>query len=203
MFKYVASAPLAAAAAIALASPAAAQTFEGPYAGIQAGWNHNKIETAKTDIGEANIDRSRDAGTAGIFAGYNYKVTDKIVVSAEAGFNLGFDDAVSRSRTSSFASIDPEYSFDLGVRAGYLVNDKTLLYVRGGYENLRAAVRVNDVAGSRYGKDTFDGWSVGGGVERALSEKVSARVEYRYSDLGGSDTKLQRHQALIGVAYHF
>lgn len=204
MKNLIATATLAVAATIAAASPAAAQeAFQGPYAGIEAGWNQKKIGRADTDIGRADIGDSKDSATAGIFAGYNQKVTDKIVLSGEAGFSMGFDDAVTRVGGGRLASIDPEYRFNLGVRAGYLVDDKTLIYARGGYENLRASVRINDAAASRYGKDTFDGWSVGGGVERLLTERVSARLEYRYSDLGGSDTKFQRHQALVGVAYHF
>ncbi|MBB4859317.1 outer membrane immunogenic protein [Novosphingobium chloroacetimidivorans] len=200
----IATASLAIAATIAATSPAAAQeAFQGPYAGIEAGWNKNKIDRAETDIGRADVRTSQDSATAGIFAGYNQKVSDRIVLSAEAGFSMGFDDAVTRTTGSTLASIDPEYNFDLGVRAGYLVNDKTLIYARGGYQNLRASVRINDATASRYNKDTFDGWSVGGGVERMLTERVSARLEYRYSDLGGSDTKFERHQVLAGVAYHF
>jgi outer membrane immunogenic protein len=34
-------------------------------------------------------------------------------------------------------SVDPKYSFDVTERAGYLVDPKTLLYVRGGYTNAR------------------------------------------------------------------
>lgn len=68
---------------------------------------------------------------------------------------------------------------------------------------MRAAFRVTDTAGARYSKESIDGYSIGGGVERALSDRISARLEYRYSDLGGSDAKFQQHQALVGVAYHF
>lgn len=204
MKNLIVTASLAIAATLASATPVAAQeAFQGPYAGIEAGWNKNKVGRADTDIGRADIGRSQDAATAGIFAGYNYKITDRIVLSGEAGFSMGFDDGVTRSSSGSLASIDPEYTFDLGVRAGYLVDDKTLIYARGGYENLRGSVRINEAAASRYTKDTFDGWSVGGGVERMLTQRVSARLEYRYSDLGGSVTKFQRHQALVGVAYHF
>ncbi len=200
----IATATLAIAASIASISPAAAQeTFQGVYAGVEAGWSQNKIGRAETEIGRADVQTSQDSATAGIFAGYNQKVSDRIVLSAEAGFSIGFDDAATRTAGSTLASIDPEYSFNLGARAGYIVGDKTLIYARGGYENLRASVRINDATASRYGKDTFDGWSVGGGVERLLTERVSARLEYRYSDLGGSDTKFQRHQVLAGVAYHF
>ncbi|EJU11314.1 hypothetical protein LH128_19636 [Sphingomonas sp. LH128] len=187
----------------AAASPAAAQTFDGPYAGIEAGWNQTKIDGAHTDIGRVDLDKSRDSVRAGIFAGYNYRANDRVVLSAEGGFSLGFDDQVTRSGSAGLTSIDPEYAFNVGARAGYLVTPETLLYARGGYENLRASVRRLDAGGARYDKDSFDGWSVGGGVERAITQRVSARVEYRYSDLGGGGTKFDRHQALAGVAYHF
>lgn len=201
--KRLVPAAFAIASAAMFISPASAQNFDGPYAGVQAGWTQNRIDVAATDIGAARIDRSRDAAAAGVFAGYNYRATDRIVLSAEAGFNLSFDDAVTRSGRDTLASIDPEYTFDMGARAGYLVTDETLLYVRGGYENMRAAIRLVDATAARYDKDTFDGWSLGGGIERAITEKVSARIEYRYSDLGGGDTKFERHQALVGIAYHF
>ena len=187
----------------AIATPASAQTFEGPYVGAQAGWSQNKLGTVETDGGAAQIDDSRDAATAGIFFGYNIQPANSIVLSAEGAVNFGFDDGVSRSQKDATARINPEYGFDLGVRAGYLVTDKTLVYARGGYENIRASVRLRNIEGAFSDKDNFDGWSVGGGVERAITDRISARVEYRYSDLGGSGTNFERHQALFGIAYHF
>jgi len=177
------------------AVPASAQVFEGPYVGLQAGWNHDKIGNASSDIGNLDIHDSRDSFTGGVYGGYNHQVAPNVVLGVEAGFNLGADDAVR----GNAAVIDPNYSFDLGARAGYLVNDKTLAYVRGGYENTRA--RIASAAGNSH--DTFDGWSIGGGVERALTDTISARLEYRYSDLGSDNGSFDRHQALVGVAYHF
>lgn len=187
----------------AIATPASAQTFEGPYVGAQAGWSQNKLGTVETDGAAAQIDDSRDAATAGIFFGYNVQPANRVVLSAEGAVNFGFDDGVSRSQKDATARINPEYGFDLGVRAGYLVTDNTLVYARGGYENIRASVRLRSIEGAYGDKDNFDGWSVGGGVERAVTDRISARVEYRYSDLGGSGTKFERHQALFGIAYHF
>ncbi len=200
--KYLAL-PLGAVLSAALAAPAAAQTFEGPYVGAQAGWSQNKLGSVETDLGAAVINDQRDAATAGIFFGYNIQPAAKVVLSAEGAVNFGFDDGLARSQKDSSAAINPEYGFDLGLRAGYLVTDKTLVYARGGYENLRTSVRILDLEGPRKGKDNIDGWSVGGGVERAITDRVSARVEYRYSDLGGGGAKWERHQVLAGLAWHF
>lgn len=189
--------------AVGTAAPAAAQPFEGPYVGAQAGWSQNKLGSVETDLGIATIDDSRDAATAGIFFGYNLQPTGKVVLSAEGAVNFGFDDGLSRSQKDASAAINPEYGFDVGVRAGYLVTDKTLVYARGGYENIRTRVQILDLYGPRRGKDNLDGWSVGGGVERAVTDRLSARLEYRYSDLGGGETRWDRHQVLAGVAWHF
>lgn len=194
---------IGAAMAAGIAAPASAQTFDGPYVGAQAGWSQNKLGSVYTDLGPALIDDKRDSATAGIFFGYNIQPTAGVVLSAEGAVNFGFDDGLTRSQKDATAAINPEYGFDLGVRAGYLVTDKTLVYARGGYENVRTTVRILDLKGPRRGKDNFDGWSIGGGVERAVSDHVSARLEYRYSDLGGGGTKWDRHQVLAGLAWHF
>ena len=193
---------LAALSGVLLASPAMADPFNGPYAGMQAGWSHTRVGDPATDAGRPNLQQSQDAAEGGIFADYNYKVTPKIVLSAEGGFSIGIDDAIRRTGTDTAATVNPRYAFDLGARAGYLVDDATLVYVRGGYENMRAAVRIADGTAVRTARQNFDGWSVVGGVERAINDWLSVRAEYRYSDLRDKGT-FERHQALLGVAYHF
>ncbi|WP_159981338.1 MULTISPECIES: outer membrane protein [unclassified Novosphingobium] len=184
-----------AAASIFAVSPAFAEPFQGPYVGVEAGWNRDSIHGANTDIGHLDVRESSDAFVGGAFVGYDHKVTSDIVIGAEASFDI----AASDQARSGPNLIDPNYSFDVSARAGYLVTPTTLLYVRGGYENARA--RVSN--GVENGHDTFDGWSVGGGIEREVMEHVSARLEYRYSDLGSNNSNFDRHQALVGVAYHF
>lgn len=188
--------------AVAIASQASAKPFSGPYAGAQAAWTHTKVGNPSTDAGKPNLGRSQDAVQGGVFVGYNYKPTEKIVLSAEGGFNMGVEDAIRRVSSGSAATINPRYSFDLGARAGYLIDDKTLAYVRGGYENLRASVRIANGANVSYARENFDGWSAGGGVERAITDWLTVRAEYRFSDFRNGGT-FERHQALVGAAYHF
>ena len=69
---------LAGAALAALASgPAFAQSFEGPYVGAQAGWNH--------DIA---IHDDKDAAVGGVFVGYDHHVTPNVVLGGSHSGNI-------------------------------------------------------------------------------------------------------------------
>lgn len=185
-----------AAASMLAVTPAMAETFEGPYIGVQAGWNQNRVRSdASIDPTDVYVRDNKDSFNGGAYAGYDVKVTPSVVIGAEAGFNIGVDDAV---RTGADV-INPNYGFDLSARAGYLVTPRTMAYVRGGYDNVRA--RVANAFDETH--ETFDGWSVGGGFEHAVTDNVSARIEYRYSDLGSNGADFDRHQALVGLGYHF
>ncbi len=124
------------------------------------------------------------------------------MLGAEGGFSLGASDRIGPAGANA-ATIDPDYSFDLSARAGYVVGEKNLVYVRGGYANTRGDVTQTIANVTTSSKKTFDGWSIGGGVERKLTDNISARVEYRFSDFDADNYKYQRHQALVGVAYRF
>jgi outer membrane immunogenic protein len=198
--------PLISIAAIAMlgaaAAPAHADTFDGPYVGVTAGWERSEIADridAQPIAGEA----SRDALVLGGYAGYNLKATDRIVIGAEAGFSAAADDQNRAASAGKSLTIDPRYSFDLSARAGYLVTDKALVYVRGGYANTRVRTTLDGLTGPVTASDNLDGWQVGGGLEYAISDRISARAEYRYSDLGSNGGQYDRHQTLVGVSYNF
>jgi len=194
---------LASAIALALAAPAAAEVFNGPFVGIQAGWNREKVSSVDSKVGALTINESKDAFVGGVFAGYDRQVSSRIVLGAEGGFNLTTSDELTRTGRDYSGTINPTHGFDLTARAGYLVDPQTLIYVRGGYDNLRANVRLVNNSVVTSGHDTFDGWLVGGGIERAIGSRISARVEYRYSDLSSGNSSFDRHEALVGIAYHF
>lgn len=194
--------PLAILAAAGIAAPAQADTFEGPYVGVAAGWDRGEV-SARIEATPLDAEASRDALVLGGYAGYNHKLTDRIVIGAEAGFTGTVDDRVRATSAGDALTVDPRYSFDLGARAGYLVTDKALVYVRGGYANQRARTSLDTGTGIIRSSDNLDGWQIGGGLEYAISAKVSARLEYRYSDFGKNGGDYERHQTLIGVSYNF
>lgn len=186
-----------------VATPSQAEEFDGPYIGVQAGWNRAEVADATIEVQPIDAEVSRDALVLGGYVGYNHQINDRVVIGVEAGFSGAFDDELRAQSDGAAITIDPRYSFDLTARAGYLVNDKTLVYARGGYANSRLRTTlVTDTATTRL-SDNLDGWLVGGGVERVLTDNVSARLEYRYTDFGNDGGQYDQHQALVGISYNF
>ncbi|MFN7400693.1 MAG: outer membrane protein, partial [Sandaracinobacter sp.] len=91
-------------------------------------------------------------------------------------------------------------------RAAPLATPHTLHNAKRGCHNSREQVEngPNTTPRNRYG------WTVGGGVEQMLTQNVSARVEYRYSDFNSFNGNLSgvafsanpdRHQVMAGVNF--
>ncbi|MNE34281.1 Porin subfamily protein [compost metagenome] len=60
--------------------------------------------------------------------------------------------------------------------------------------------------------DTFHGWTIGAGVDYAVTDNIFARAEYRYNDFGkntytdGTDSyslKVREHVVNVGVGVKF
>ena len=194
--------------ATAVAAPfattaASAAEFDGPFVGAEVGWQSEKMRDTKSSFGIVPVEDTKRSVTGGVFAGYDKTINGRFVIGAEAGLDLASDDEVTTSVAGTSFTVDPKYSVDLTARAGYLVNPQTLLYVRGGYTNARIRTTISDAAGPRSASESEDGWLVGGGVERKVSQNVSARLEYRYSKYSEDDGKDQRHLAFAGLSYRF
>lgn len=200
----VRKASVAAALALSLpAAPADAQAFNGPYAGVQAGWERTRARDAATDLVNPGRTNRNDAPTGGMFIGYDRPIAPSVLVGAEAGMDFSSDDAVSGASTAGRFSIDPRWSLDLTARAGLLIDPRTLVYGRGGYET--AWIDTNAlIRGSRFASsETREGWTLGAGIERRFVQNISGRLEYRYSELSDGDGIYDRHRILAGIAFHF
>jgi opacity protein-like surface antigen/outer membrane protease len=75
-------------------------------------------------------------------------------------------------------------------RLGAAIADRMLVYVTGGlaYGRVTTATRF-EVPGGSYagsGRDLRIGWTAGAGVEYALTDRLTAKAEYLYYDLGST-----------------
>jgi outer membrane immunogenic protein len=111
------------------------------------------------------------------------------------------------STVNTYARFNPQWEATIRGRLGFAM-DRVLVYGTGGV----AFVHFNDQGGTSYAPSVTDavtaanpgvtygpyvygggnnptrtGWTVGGGVEFALSHNVSVGAEYRYTDVGDYD----------------
>ncbi|AZO24306.1 porin family protein [Mesorhizobium sp. M1E.F.Ca.ET.045.02.1.1] len=112
-------------------------------------------------------------------------------------------------------NLDTDYGFDVLGRVGMKVNEATLAYALAGYSWQHFDLNASDPIG-----DIIDwgsnGFCVGGGLETAMSDKMTVGIEYRYSqfekhdfsaDLGAPDGSITStpsfHTVRIDAKYKF
>jgi outer membrane immunogenic protein len=91
--------------------------------------------------------------------------------------DIGYDGSSgSRAGVRSRGGIDGS----LRGRAGYAPNDRLLVYGTAGAaaKSLKVTTPVSSDQNAVYG------WTAGAGIDAKLTDKVFARVEYRYTDYG-------------------
>jgi outer membrane immunogenic protein len=183
---------------------AVAQEFDGPFVGVQGGYEQTEAANPTTELGVLSHDDKTESFTGGLFAGYDKQIASNIVLGVEGSFDLSTDNMMNGLIDGNLASIDPEWSIDLTARAGFMPNPKSLLYVRGGYTHAQVEVNLAGAGSTETLSDEGrDGWTLGAGYERKLLDNIYGRIEYRYSDLSDGDDTWDRHRALMGVSYRF
>ncbi len=139
-----------------------ANNWGGIYGGVVAGfgWGNG-----------AGLDT--DGGVMGVTLGYNYQYHD-LVVGAEG--DLSYSGIGSRSAVGRF---DQNWIGTARLRAGYAF-DRFMVFGTGGF-----AFSTAEFKSPAFGKDdaTHYGWTLGGGIEAALTEKITAKVDYLYTNL--------------------
>lgn len=198
-------------AAATIATPALAQeeqaAFNGPYVGVYAGYDNVTIKEEAPNGGSAN---KGGVAFGGIF-GYNVDMGSTLLgIEAEIG------EASTKESEKDFIDAGDEVSLSanldlfIGARIGFKPSGNTLVYLKGGYAQTKFKAAYFD--GTTTYSETADlgGYRLGAGVEFKVSERISLRGEYRYSDFGewvyqGTPTGLgaRRHQVVLGVSSRF
>lgn len=205
-----------------------AMNWTGFYVGAQVGYSWGNHRISRLDATGAvrvfggfplSDENDVDGFVGGLHVGYNYQ-TGSFVFGIEADGEFS-DAKYSRGLVRGAPGVDFNYGSkdwqaSLRARAG-LTFGNALLYVTGGLAiaDVNSRVDVGGVLFTAYSK-TKTGYTVGAGVEYALSSNWSARAEYRYTDLGsirspspGGVTvtfrtdELVDHTLRLGVSYRF
>ncbi len=188
------------------AVPATAQTIDwtGIYLGGNLGWAFGSFDNRAGNITGLDADTNGVAG--GLYTGYNFQVTPNVVVGAEADFSLT---DLEKSKTSGGLALKSKSDWNSNIRAriGYSF-DRYLVYGAGGLALADLEVSGNGDKDSK----TALGWTLGVGGEAAVTDRISAKLEYVYQDFGEKDFNLNgtgvssdfnSSQVRLGIGYRF
>lgn len=196
-------------------------SWTGSYIGLQVGNGLGIGELTSPNSGVYN-DLKLRGSLGGAYAGFNYQFENGVVlggeldVTAHSAFHrndrqehgtplwvaTGYDDSQSIKWSAAFR-----------VRLGYTVN-QWLPYVSIGREvAVVEQTNRNDYIVINRDTYTFSGWAIGVGVEYAVSEALTLRTDYRFSNYDSRtdlisktipiQSKLENHQLRFGIAYRF
>jgi outer membrane immunogenic protein len=138
-------------------------TWSGYYAGIHGGYGTNS---------------GIEGWFTGFQAGRNWQLTPITLVGLEADFAVG-----DIGNANAVSSVNFAFIGTVRARAGFVVDQKALIYGTGGL-----AFGQNDFIVNGLGSDQqlHFGFALGAGIEWALNSNWSAKLEYLHFELSGS-----------------
>ncbi len=210
-------------------------SWTGAYVGLNVGYGGGKAKhpfylTNGTDTIGGSVDFTSSGFLGGVQAGYNYQIDNWVVgveadfqgagIKGEGSFSVNYDgDLLAEGK----AGTKLDWYGTVRARAGVLATDRFLVYATGGLAYGRTKSYINgDIVGlgsiDESRSKTKAGWTVGAGAEYAITDHVTFKTEYAYTDLGKAnlfnedlgggmvanlDRKMNFHSIKVGINYKF
>jgi Opacity protein and related surface antigens len=180
-------------------------SWTGFYAGLNLGYGWpDSDQNAYYDVGSVHIPRlgSSDDGSMvfGAQIGYNHQLNERFVVGVEA--DLNFSNFKSNLHSRNFQGIGftgdnlavkttVDWFGTLRARFGFVPTERLMIYGTAGIAYAGVETKASDTiywngAPYEYGDSSSDvrwGWTLGAGAEYALTQNITAKLEYSYVDL--------------------
>ena len=176
--------------------------WAGGYTGLYLGGAQNRFGSA---VNEGSI--NKNAAKFGAYSGWNFQNGNIVYgVEGDAGYNAAKAGKIGQTE----ASVKTGFEGSLRGRLGYDMGT-FMPYVAAGVAGTQLKYNSDDLGA----KKTFRaGWTAGIGTEAKLTDSITARVEYRYSDFGKKNVQLspvayipdstfKTHEIRMGVGYKF
>lgn len=160
-----------------------AYNWTGFYAGIVGGYGFGDGIRHHQQPATYSSNFDIRGGLIGATVGYNYQI-DNYVLGLEADYAWsGIKGSTSGNCAAPGCYTDIRSFGTVRARAGYAF-DRFLPYVTGGLAmgDVKAHVGTGGLSGSEFKA----GWTVGAGIEAAVWQNITAKVEYLYFDLGNA-----------------
>ena len=184
-----------------VAAPIEVFNWTGFYVGVHGGygWGHTQDVSNPDAYG-----RTITGGFGGAQIGYNYQFANNVVLGAEADIaysGIGQDWGGATEFDAYYGEDSIDWFGTVRARVGYSA-DRFLPYLTGGlaWANVdnklgcdRARAPASLGCGTQFEtskSDTAWGWTAGAGVEYAVTNNVTVKAEYLYTDLGKNTVTL-------------
>jgi len=206
-------------------------SWDGAYVGINGGYAGGKFKRTLevTDIdgsASATNSSSYNGFSGGVQAGYNWQF-DKVVAGIEADFQGGSLKKDTSFVESADSSLTVNNRLDwygtARARVGYTVTPTTLVYTTGGlaYGKIKTGLEYTDgdITEANSWSKTKAGYTIGGGTEFGLTDEITLKTEYLYTDFGkakmfnysdstlnegiNGKSKVNLHTIRAGINYKF
>ncbi len=152
--------------------------WSGIYVG---GWVGNLcLDESTFDDGAIPLEADGCSIKGGITGGYNHQIQDW-VLGVEVDYGIGGTVEHDYDPTATDDNLAFNRVGTARVRFGYAFDD-TLLFVTGGGAYLNAELTGQAIVGQRFKVDEdIMGWTIGGGVEHAVTDSFRLRLDYLYT----------------------
>jgi outer membrane immunogenic protein len=194
-------------ATILISAPAMSQeAVGGPYVGVIVG-----LDSVGLDVD--TVGSGSDEGVMyGVVAGFDAPIARSFLLGLEGEANQsetgeGVNDVLV---AGDRAELNAGRDLYLGARLVGTLSGYGKVFVKAGYTNAKVSLSYDDGTTVTGESATLDGYRIGGGFEFGLTETVSVRTEYRYSDYGqfsyqglATGVSADRHQGVVGLIASF
>lgn len=172
-------------------------TWSGPYLGVQGG---GSWLSGDFTLGGVRSQESFNGGVLGAFAGFNHQFDNNVVVGIEGDLSYNWNE----SDVQGLGNAGTDVNGAVRARVGYAI-DRALIYGAAGWT---AASGYADIPGVTDSSKTLNGYTVGAGVDYAITDRVFGRVEYRFNDYGSKDIgpttlDVKENRVTVGVGVKF
>ena len=206
-------------------TPVSVDTFSwtGGYIGVNAGYAGGKFKSDfYEEFGGPSLKSNGSGFVGGIQAGYNWQI-NQLILGVETDIqasNLESEFTISQNPYYQTLGTKIDWFGTTRARLGYTPVDRFMIYATGGvaYGKVKTYAEAN--SGLYYyssASDTRVGYTVGAGAEYAITNNVTLKTEYLYTDLGklkldvsnGEQTltigeaKSAFHTVRVGLNYKF
>ncbi len=162
--------------------PPAPYNWTGLYIGLNAGYASATVANTLSGSASGSGSASISGGMGGAQIGANYQIGAMML-----GFEADFDGFMATKSITAGISSGTDQIPWIGTLRGRVgvAFDRFLLYATAGGAATQLISTVNvGTIGTAHTSFMHGAWTAGGGIEAAITNDLSARVEYLYVDTG-------------------